>query len=72
MKKLLANLGDLSLSKEQMKKIKGGVWCYGASSCSCGSTAFAVPPGDINNYREVVSFYCTGQGPVSCNGWEPC
>ncbi|GAB3515425.1 hypothetical protein [Emticicia fontis] len=66
MKKLLANLGDLSLSKEQMKQVKGGVWCYSAT-CECGGGSFGVPPGDLNNYRETVSYYCSSGNPVNCS-----
>lgn len=70
MKKILLNAKDQVLSKDEMLSIKGG-WCYSAS-CSCGGVSFAVNPGGMGNYIEVVQFYCGAGEAVSCGDWARC
>jgi natural product precursor len=64
MKNLGSKFSKSVLSKDAMKEVKGG-WYY-SFSCSCGGSGFS-GAGDLNDYRFMASYYCSGQGGVSCS-----
>jgi natural product precursor len=64
MKTIISKFSKDALSKDNMKEVKGG-WYY-TFSCSCGDSGFT-GSGDLNDYRYMARYYCSGRGGVSCN-----
>lgn len=64
MKSLISKFSEDILSDKKMKNIKGG-WYY-TFGCTCGSSGFT-GTGNLQDYRTMASYYCSGQGGLSCN-----
>ena len=69
MKTMISSFGGSMLSREQMKKVKGGVegegWCY-YYFCNCGSNSFS-GVGNLSQFQSDASSNCSPGDPVNCS-----
>ena len=61
----MSSFTDTTLTRAEMKEIRGG-WGPYSASCTCGNSGFSGYVPDLGAYKYLVNVYCNNGSQVKC------